>query len=74
MPRFQILPKGAPSSSAIIVRSAAQVLPIVQRLESHEADVLRDGNYCFSARLGDNGTWCIFQRNSEERSSAIAPS
>lgn len=63
MPRFKILPVD-PSCSPmeLVAPNPAGVLPVVHRLECHEADVLREGEYCFSVRHGDNGFWSIFQR------------
>ena len=61
---FQILPtdKSTPSPG-IIVRDASGVLGIVARLACKEADVLRDGKYCGTMRLGVNGIWSIFDRD-----------
>ena len=63
MHRFHISPtdKSYPSAE-MISPDAAGVLHLVQRLKCKEADVMRDGVYCFSVYLGDNGSWCIFQR------------
>lgn len=62
MPLFQILPTDAACSSAeLATADAADILLIVQRLKCPEANVLRDGEYCFSVRLGANGMWCIYQ-------------
>ena len=64
MPRFQILPIDQSYSSAeVVALDAASVLHMVQRLDCGEADVMRDGAYCFSVRLQEKGLWCIFQRD-----------
>jgi hypothetical protein len=61
---YQILPtdKSSPSPG-IVARGAAHVLGIVARLACKEADVLRDGKYCGTLRLGGNGIWLIFERD-----------
>lgn len=67
MSLFKILPTDQTFSSAeIIADSPAAVFQIVGRLACHEADVVADGAYAFSLRLGDNGLWIIFQRPQEE--------
>jgi len=63
MPRFIILPTDQSFSSAeISAPDAGAVLHTIGRLECVEADMLRDGSYAFSARLGANGLWTIYQR------------
>jgi hypothetical protein len=63
MPRFQILPVDETIFPVEIeAPNPAEVLNLVQRLDLHAADVSRDGEYCFSVRLGENGMWCIYQR------------
>jgi hypothetical protein len=72
MPRFLICPSDqAFSSVEFIAPDAAGILNMVHRLECKEADVMRDGIYSFSVRLGDNGIWCIFQREPTEQIQAI---
>lgn len=67
MPRFQILRTDQSFSYADIdARDPSRVLHIVDRLDWKEADVLRDGLYCFSVRTGSNGMWTIFQREDEQ--------
>lgn len=44
---------------------------LIERLECREADVLQDGNYDFSIRLGENGIWCIFKRYPEPGGNVI---
>lgn len=68
MPRFTVVPIDQASSSAeIIATDAGGILAIVEQLKCHEADVLQDGVYAFSARLGGNGLWTIFQRDDDQR-------
>lgn len=63
MHRYQVLPTDhALPSSEIIALDPACILSIVERLDCKSADVNRDGSYAFSIRLGENGTWCIYQR------------
>lgn len=72
MPLFRIFPTDQTFSSAeIIADDAAAVFQIVGRLACHEADVIADGAYAFSLRLGDNGLWVIFQRSQEDDAEAI---
>jgi hypothetical protein len=67
VPRFQILRTDQSFSYADIdARDASRVLHIVARLDWKEADVLRDGLYCFSVRTGSHGMWTIFQRGTEQ--------
>ena len=73
MPRFQVLPiDKAVASVEVIAPDAAGILNIVQRLDCQEADVLRDGAYSFSLRLGRNGLWSIFQRENDSRAAELA--
>lgn len=73
MPRFQIFPTNQSFSSAeVIAPDGASALVMIDRLECEEADVFRDGEYCFSARASPSGMWCIFQR--ECPPSALRPS
>ena len=46
---------------------AASVLHRICRQHCHEAEVYRDKEYVFSARLGDNGVWTVFQRQEDNR-------
>lgn len=46
---------------------------MVQRLDCKEADVLRDDEYRFSVRLGNNGLWTIFQRSVIDRGELASP-
>lgn len=72
MSLFKVLPTDQAFSSAeIIADSPAAVFQIVGRLACREADVIADGSYAFSLRLGDNGLWTIFQRLQEEEAEAI---
>lgn len=72
MPRFEILPADISFPTAEITSpNAAGVLLLVQRLDCKEADVMRDGEYSFSIRLGKNGLWCIYQRG--ERGANVPP-
>jgi hypothetical protein len=74
MPIYQVLPTDRSCSpSEIVASSPAAVLNLVQRLACHEADVLRDGDYSFSVRLGDNGLWRIYQRQSQRDAGAVVP-
>lgn len=67
MSLFRIFPTDQSFSSAeIIADDPAAVFQIVGRLACQEADVIADGAYAFSLRLGDNGLWTIFQRAQEE--------
>jgi hypothetical protein len=62
MPRFQIVPTDQSfPATEIVAPDAAGVLTVVQRLERRSADVMRDGEYCFTVELGLNGMWCITQ-------------
>ena len=62
MPLFRIIPTDQSFSAAeIVAPKTAGVLIAVQRLECRSADVMRDGEYCFTAELGVNGVWCITQ-------------
>ena len=49
----------------MVASNPAGVFSLVQRFACHEADAYRDGDYCFSVRLGKSGTWSIFQREAE---------
>jgi hypothetical protein len=63
MPRFQILPTDQSlSSMELVAPDPAGVLPMLQRLACRDADVMRDGEYCFSARRDGDDLWCIYQR------------
>jgi hypothetical protein len=63
MPRFAIFPTDQSTHSAEIeARSAATVLCKLIQLGCNEADVLEDGQYTFSVRLGTAGVWSIYQR------------
>lgn len=65
MPRFKILPTDPSFSSAeVTALDAGVVLNVVGQLRCQEADVQKEGAYAFSVRLGDNGVWSIFQRES----------
>jgi hypothetical protein len=67
MPRFQIFPIDQSSSPIeLVAPEAAGVLPLLQRLTCRDADVMRDGEYCFSVQLDENGLWCIYQRQPVE--------
>lgn len=66
MPRFTILPTDRSCSSAeITAPDASGILPLIDRLNCKEADVVQDGVYAFSARIGGNGLWMIFQRQAD---------
>lgn len=72
MPRFTVSPTDAAFASAeLIAPDAARVLTIIQNLDCKEADVSTDGQYSFSARLGDNGVWTIFQREQAHETDSI---
>ncbi|MBV1691720.1 hypothetical protein KRR38_29585 [Novosphingobium sp. G106] len=72
MPLFRIFPTDQTFSSAeIIADDPAAVFQIVGGLACREADVIADGAYAFSLRLGDNGLWTIFQRDREEEEELI---
>lgn len=72
MPLFKIYPADQPYFSAeVIVASSEAVLRMVQRLDCREADVERDGAYCFSVRLSDHGVWTIFRRGEIDVEEAI---
>ena len=63
MPRFTIIPSDPTCApQELVARDAGSVLHRVQHFDCHEADVLRDGDYCFSVRLENGGMWAIFQR------------
>lgn len=49
-------------AKTFIAPQANQVLSIVAGLPGREADLLRDGSYCMTLRLGENGLWSIFER------------
>jgi hypothetical protein len=70
MPTYTIQPSDGSFCVTINASSAATVLNLVQRLECKEAEVLCDGCYAFSIRLGVNGLWCVFQRDQGERPEA----
>ena len=63
MHRFRIHPI-SPSfpETEIIAHDAAPVLHLIERMNCKEAHIDRDGDYAFSARLGDNGLWLIYHR------------
>lgn len=63
MPRFSIVPTVSDHAPfEIWSHDAAAVLHSVARVGCGEADVLQDGAYLFSVRLGANGLWHIRQR------------
>jgi hypothetical protein len=63
MHRFSVIPANRSGPVAVFEASnAGAVLAIAQRLSCKQADVLRDGEYSFSAYLKDNGLWCIYPR------------
>lgn len=62
MPHYTILSTDNSYVSAeLIAANAAEVLNLVHRLDCTEADIWRDGTYCFSLRAV-NGLWCAFSR------------
>lgn len=64
MPHYLIRSADQSYNSAEITSSdAGCVLHIIGQLNLEEADVLEDNRYLFSARLGGNGVWSIFQRD-----------
>lgn len=64
MPLFTVVPiDQASSSTDMAAIDAGGILAVVERLNCQEADVMQDGVYAFSARLGGNGLWTIFQRD-----------
>jgi hypothetical protein len=74
MPHFTIKPadrSGAPVHVDAI--DAASVLHRISRRHCHEAEVYRDNEYLFSARLGDNGVWTVFQRQEDIRIRPVVP-
>jgi hypothetical protein len=72
MPLFNVIPTDHLFASAEIdAPDAARVFSIVQNLDCKEADVLQEGSYAFSIRLGDNGLWTIFQRGELETADSI---
>lgn len=69
---FQIIPTDRSfAPMEVAAHDGAGVMGIVSRLACKEADVLRDGEYCFSLQLGDNGVWCVFQRETGPASQSI---
>lgn len=63
MPLFSILPTATDHAPFdVSSHDAAAVLHSVARVGCGEADVLEDGTYVFSVRLGVNGLWHIHQR------------
>lgn len=63
MHSFKILPiDHAQSPAEVTAPDAGSLLFVIERLDCGEADVLQDDVYSFSARLGANGLWSIFQR------------
>lgn len=63
MPLFTILPTSSDHPPfEVSSPDAAAVLHSVARFDCGEADVLEDGAYVFSVRLGTNGLWHIHQR------------
>lgn len=71
MPRFQICPTDQSHSSAeVVTPDAGAVLGLVHRLDCKEADVFRDGDYCFSVSLSKNGLWSIFKRQHDNGETA----
>ena len=62
MPCFTILPSDeACSAMELVSNNAAWVLHMVSWLPTRAADVLRDGEYAFSARADKSGFWAIFR-------------
>jgi hypothetical protein len=74
MPRFQIGPFDRSTSGAeVVALDAAGILNVIHRLECKEVDVMCDGLYSFSVRLGDNGLWCVFQRDQAGQATVRPP-
>lgn len=73
MPQYRIFPTDQSSSPGIAVTDASALLMLVGRLECKEADVERDGEYCFTLSLGGNGIWTIFQREGLGQNEAVPP-
>lgn len=68
MPRFTIVSPGrAEPISELVARDPGGVLNMMSRLGCLEADILRDGDYSFSARLDANGVWAISDRRGRDR-------
>lgn len=60
MPLFSILPTA--SDHAPFDVSSHDAAAVLHSVGCGEADVLEDGTYVFSVRLGVNGLWHIHQR------------
>jgi hypothetical protein len=60
MARFEIYSTDRSYSAQLVSRDAADVLTVVHHLNLKEAEVDRNGLYCFSVRLDDAGFWIIF--------------
>lgn len=66
MPLYKILATDNSYTSAVFEADDPNtVLRIVRQLQCQEADVLEDNVYSFSVKMGDAGTWTIFQRDHE---------
>lgn len=64
MPRYTILPTDHVQATAEInALNSSAVLNVVGQLPCKSADILQDGQYAFSLRLGQAGLWTIFQRD-----------
>lgn len=71
MPRFTVVPADPHFASAeIVAQDAGPALHVISQTKCGEADILEDGRYAFSLRLGTSGVWCLFRRDDENSASA----
>ena len=74
MPLFKIIPTDhSHPSREVNAIDAGCVLALVGQWDCGECDVLQDEQYKFSVRLGANGVWSIFHRDSQMSDSRARP-
>lgn len=54
----------------VIGSDASCVIRIMPHWNCDQADVMKDGQYDFSAKLNEHGVWCIFQKDGADANHA----